>query len=132
VSVNWVSVFAAFLVAHMVGDYLLQTDWQARNKRGGLSGGMAFRALASHVTTYTLAFAPALVWIGDELDAGWALLAAALIFLPHFVIDDGRIVRFYLARVKRADGFDLGLAASVDQSFHVLSLFLVALLLGQA
>jgi hypothetical protein len=132
VSVNWVSVFAAFLVAHMVGDYLFQTDWQARNKRGGLSGGMAFRALATHVTTYTLAFAPALIWIGGELDAGWALLAAALIFLPHFVIDDGRIVRFYLARVKRADGFDLGLAASVDQSFHVLSLFLVALLLGQA
>jgi hypothetical protein len=132
VSVNWVSVFAAFLVAHMVGDYLFQTDWQARNKRGGLRGGIAFRALATHVTTYTLAFVPALIWIGDELDAGWAALAAALIFLPHFLIDDGRIVRFYLARVKRADGFDLGLAASVDQSFHVLSLFLVALLLGQA
>ena len=131
-SVNWVSVLAAFLVAHMVGDYLFQTDWQARNKRGGLSGGIAFRALATHVTTYTLAFVPALVWIADELDVGWAILTAALIFLPHFVIDDGRIVRFYLARVKRADGFDLGLAASVDQSFHVLSLFLVALLLGQA
>jgi hypothetical protein len=130
--VNWVSVFASFLVAHMVGDYLFQTDWQARNKRGGLSGGVAFRALATHVTTYTLAFAPALIWIGDELDAGWALLAAALIFLPHLVVDDGRIVRLYLARVKRADGFDVGLAASVDQSFHVLSLFLVAILLGAA
>ena len=129
---NWVSVFASFLVAHMVGDYLFQTDWQARNKRGGLSGGIAFRALATHVTTYTLAFAPALIWIGDELDAGWALLAAALIFLPHLVVDDGRIVRLYLAHVKRADGFDVGLAASVDQSFHVLSLFLVAILLGAA
>jgi hypothetical protein len=132
VSVDWVSVFAAFLVAHMVGDYLFQTDWQARNKRGGLSGGIALRALTMHVTTYTLAFAPALIWIGGELDAGWAVLAAVLIFLPHFVIDDGRIVRFYLARVKRVDGFDVSLAASVDQSFHVLSLFLVALLLGQA
>jgi hypothetical protein len=130
--VNWVSVFASFLVAHMVGDYLFQTDWQARNKRGGLSGGVAFRALATHVTTYTLAFAPALIWIGEELAAGWALLAAALIFLPHLVVDDGRIVRLYLARVKRADGFDVGLAASVDQSFHVLSLFLVAILLGAA
>ena len=55
-----------------------------------------------------------------------------LIYVPHLIIDDGRIVRFYLANVKRADGFDLGLAASVDQSFHVLSLFLVALLLGTA
>ena len=129
---SWVSVFTAFLVAHMVGDYLFQTDWQARHKRGGLSGGVAFRALVSHVTTYTLAFAPALFWIGGELDAAWALLAAALIFLPHFLIDDGRFIRFWLARVKGAERFDVGLAASVDQSFHVLSLFLVALLVGTA
>jgi hypothetical protein len=131
--VSWVSVFTAFLVAHMVGDYLFQTDWQARHKRGGLSGDrLAFRALVSHVTTYTLAFVPALIWIADQLDAGWALLSAALIFIPHLVLDDGRFVRAYLTNVKRAEGFDLGLAASVDQSFHVLSLFLVALLVGNA
>ena len=130
---SWVSVFTAFLVAHMVGDYLFQTDWQARHKRGGLSGDrVAFRALVSHVTTYTLAFVPALIWIADQLDAGWALLSAALIFVPHLVLDDGRFVRAYLTNVKRAEGFDLGLAASVDQSFHVLSLFLVALLVGNA
>jgi Protein of unknown function (DUF3307) len=131
--VSWVSVFTAFLVAHMVGDYLFQTDWQARHKRGGLSGDrVAFRALVTHVTTYTLAFVPALIWIADQLDAGWALLSAVLIFVPHLVLDDGRFVRAYLANVKRAEGFDLGLAASVDQSFHVLSLFLVALLVGNA
>ena len=131
--VSWVSVFAGFLVAHMVGDYLFQTDWQARNKRGGLSGrGVSRRALVTHVTTYTLAFLPAFMWIGSELDAGWAVLAAALVFLPHLVIDDGRIVRLYLSRVKHADGFDVGLAASVDQSFHVLSLWLVAMLIGAA
>ena len=130
---SWVSVFAAFLVAHMVGDYLFQTDWQARNKRGGLSGAVvARRALLSHVTSYTLAFLPAFVWIAIELGAAWAVLAAALVFLPHLVIDDGRLVRFYLSRVKHADGFDVGLAASVDQSFHVLSLFFVAILVGAA
>ena len=128
---SWVSIFAGFLVAHMVGDYLFQTDWQARNKRGGLSGGVALRALSAHIATYTLAFVPALVWIGDELDAGWAVLAAALIALPHFLVDDGRVVRAHLAHVKHAD-FDVALAASVDQSFHVLSLFLVAILVGAA
>jgi hypothetical protein len=129
--VNWVSLFTAFLVAHMVGDYLFQTDWQARNKRGGLSGDrVAFRALTTHVTTYTLAFVPALVWVADQRDVGWALLSAALIFVPHLLIDDGRFVRAYLANVKHADRFDVGLAASVDQSFHVLSLFLLALLAG--
>jgi hypothetical protein len=131
--VSWVAVLAAFLVAHMVGDYLLQTDWQARNKRCGLGGDpVARRALLAHVTTYTLAFVPAFIWIADELDAVWAVVCAALIFLPHLVIDDGRVVREYMTRVKRANGFEAGLAASVDQSFHVLSLFLVALLVGSA
>ena len=61
---SWVSLLAGFLVAHMVGDYLLQTDWQARNKRGGLGRDrVARRALVSHVSTYTLAFLPAFIWI---------------------------------------------------------------------
>jgi len=131
--VSWVAVLAAFLVAHMVGDYLLQTDWQARHKRCGLGGDpVARRALFAHVTTYTLAFVPALIWIAGDLDPMWAVVSAALIFLPHLVIDDGRVVAEYMTRVKRANGFEAGLAASVDQSFHVLSLFLVALLVGTA
>jgi hypothetical protein len=131
--VSWVSILAGFLVAHMVGDYLFQTDWQARNKRGGLTGAsVSRRALLSHVTTYTLAFLPAFIWIASELDVVWAVLAAAFVFVPHLIIDDGRLVALYLARVKRVDGLNLGLAASVDQSFHVLSLFLAALAIGAA
>ena len=130
---SWVSILAGFLVAHMVGDYLFQTDWQARNKRGGLSGSdVSRRALLTHVTTYTLAFMPAFIWIGSELDAVWAIVAAVLVYVPHLIIDDGRLVAFYLARVKRVEGLNVSLAASVDQSFHVLSLFLVALLVGNA
>jgi len=131
--VSWVAVLAGFLVAHMVGDYLFQTDWQARHKRGGLTGGgVARRALVAHVTTYTLAFLPAFIWIGTELDVAWALAAAVLVFVPHLLIDDGRGVAFYLVRVKGVEEFNLSLAASVDQTFHVLSLFLVALMLGAA
>jgi hypothetical protein len=131
--VSWVSVLAGFLVAHMVGDYLFQTDWQALNKRGGLTaGGTSRRALVSHVMTYTLAFLPAFIWIGSDLDAAWAIAAAALVFVPHLIIDDGRFVALYIARVKRVEGLNLSLAASVDQSFHVLSLFLAAVVIGAA
>ena len=130
---SWVSVLAGFLVAHMVGDYLLQTDWQARHKRGGLGGDpVARKALICHVTSYTAAFLPAFIWIASDLDVGWAALAAVLVYVPHLVIDDGRVVVLYLSRVKRADGLNLGLAASVDQSFHVLSLFLAAMVIGAA
>jgi hypothetical protein len=132
-AMTWVEVLAAFLVAHLVGDYLLQTDWQARHKAGGLGGDRtALKALAAHVATYTLAFVPACVWIGGERGAGWAVLAGALVALPHLVIDDARVVRLYLREVKGAEGFEPGLAAAVDQAFHVVSLCVVALLVGVA
>ena len=127
---SWVEVLAAFLVAHMAGDYLFQTDWQARNKAGGLSGGVALRALTTHVATYTLTFLPVFVWIAGERDAGWAVLAGVRVALPHLVIDDGRVVRAYLGSVKHADRLDAGLAGSVDQAFHVVSLCVAALLVG--
>ena len=129
---TWTAVLAGFFVAHMVGDYLLQTDWQARHKSRGLGRDpVARRALFAHVATYTLAFVPALIWIGDELSVGWALLAGALVALPHLVIDDGRIVGLYLARVKHAE-MDPRIASPVDQAFHALSLCIVALLIGAA
>src|SRR5947209_7410343 len=60
----WVEVFVVFLVSHLVGDYMLQTEWQALNKRGALKGTPTQRrALLSHIATYTLAFVPCLVWL---------------------------------------------------------------------
>src|SRR5256885_184688 len=42
----WVEVFSAFVVCHLVGDYLLQTDRQACHKHGGLGADpVARRAL---------------------------------------------------------------------------------------
>jgi len=131
VVVSWVEVFVGFVVAHLVGDYLVQTDWQARNKFRGLAGDpLARRALATHVVTYTLTFVPVLVWIGSEVSVGWAILAALLVGLPHLVIDDGRPVRAYLHRVKGVEEIDRGLAGSVDQTFHVVCLWALAMLIG--
>jgi hypothetical protein len=30
----WVEALALFLVSRLVGDFIFQTDWQARHKRG--------------------------------------------------------------------------------------------------
>jgi hypothetical protein len=127
----WVEVFAAFVVSHMVGDYLLQTDWQALNKRGGLgSDPQARRALLAHIAGYTLAFVPALIWLADGIGA-WAVGVGALIALPHLVQDDGRLLTAYVRRVKHADArANPSVAAAADQSFHFLALFLTALLAG--
>jgi hypothetical protein len=58
--VDWPAVFVVFLILHLVGDFALQTEWEAQHKRGGLGRDpVARRALAGHVLTYTLAFVPA-------------------------------------------------------------------------
>jgi hypothetical protein len=128
---SWVEVFVVLLVSHLAGDFLVQTEWQARNKVGGLGRRPeARRALASHLLTYTLCFVPALVWLGDSL--GWgALGVAALIALPHLVQDDGRLLSIYLRRVKGTDAGPGSLIyVAVDQSLHVIALFLAALVAG--
>jgi hypothetical protein len=127
----WVEVFAAFVVSHLVGDYLLQTDWQARNKRGGLgSDPEARRALLSHIASYTLAFVPALIWLADDIGA-WAVGIGALIAVPHLIQDDGRPLAVYMLRVKHAEPrSNPSVAAAADQTFHFVALFLTALLAG--
>src|SRR3954447_4480975 len=99
----WVEVFAVFLVSHLVGDYALQTDWQARHKHGGLGrDATARRALVSHVATYTVAFVPALAWLSGELGPSIGAVGAA-VALPHLVQDDGRLLQTYSREVKRLE-----------------------------
>ena len=125
----WVEVFAVFLVCHLVGDFAFQTEWQARNKFRGLGrDGTARRALLMHVTTYTLAFVPAFVWLWDE--SGAIIVAvAALLFVTHAIEDDGRLLHGYMRRVKRTDPAEHQMVAvALDQTFHVVVLFGLALL----
>src|SRR5277367_3722479 len=76
-ALSWSDVLATFIVCHAVGDYLLQTDWQALHKRGGLGRDpVARRALFSHTFTYWLAYVPAFIWISSSL--GWTTLIVAV------------------------------------------------------
>jgi hypothetical protein len=127
--VRWEEVFAVFVVCHVAGDFLLQTDWQAVHKRGGLSRNRdARRALFSHVTVYTLGFVPALIWLATETSAA-AFALLAVIFIPHLIQDDSRVLVAWNRIVKRSSpqpGDFLYMA--IDQSFHLVALFGTALL----
>lgn len=67
------------LTSHMIGDYVLQSDAQAQAKLHNL------RALLLHCFTYTLAFAPLLLF-------GLHWLALPIVFLSHVLIDHRRWV----------------------------------------
>ncbi|MDX6603919.1 MAG: hypothetical protein QOF23_428 [Solirubrobacterales bacterium] len=128
-TVTWNEVFAVLVVSHLVGDFLFQTDWQARHKYGGLGPDpLSRRALRNHIATYMLAFLPALVWIGIELDLARAVLIAFVVAVPHWIQDDGRLLDAYMARVKGLAQTSAGLRVAVDQSFHAVFLLGAALL----
>ena len=125
---SWPAVFAAFLVCHLTGDLLLQTEWQAMTKTRGLNDPEGRRALMSHGLSYTLPYLPALVWVGAERGAVRAVVVALLIALPHVMVDDGRFVRVWLRDVKHSSDPAPSLRLMVDQSFHVVCLLAVAML----
>jgi hypothetical protein len=131
--VSWVEIFAVFVVSHAAGDYLLQTDWQATNKRGGLGRDPIRRkALLSHVLSYTCAFVPAGIWLLDDLGAGVALLAVG-IYVPHMVQDDGRLLSAYIAKIKGCGAANTReVFTAVDQSFHLITLFATAVIVHAA
>jgi Protein of unknown function (DUF3307) len=126
---GWAEVFVALFASHHVGDYLLQTEWQALNKVGGLGRDpIARRALLMHIATYTAAFVPALVWLGSELGA-IVVGIAALVSIPHLIQDDGRLLTRYIRAVKHLESRPGdSIFALVDQSMHLVTLALVALL----
>jgi hypothetical protein len=125
--VSWSAAFLVFLVSHAVGDILLETEWQAVTKVAGLRSPGGRRALTQHLSTYMLAFVPALVWVGAETTALRAVAVGALIAIPHLLIDDGRVVSAWLQRVKHVPHPALALRIAVDQTFHAICLFGAAL-----
>jgi hypothetical protein len=129
-----VEIFAVLVVSHLAGDYLLQTDWQATNKRGGLStDSLAQRALVSHVVSYTAAYVPAAIWLGDDLRPGGVVAFLAAVFVPHLVQDDGRLVALYVRNVKGPGAAsNEAVVKTVDQSLHLITLFATALVVHAA
>ena len=128
---GWIAYFAVFVVAHIVGDFVLQTDFQATHKHNGLSrDAVARRALLTHLASYSLPIIGACVWIAGTRPVALTALTGALVLLEHLIQDDGRLLIAYCRRVKHFDAEEQpGIFVWVDQSFHVLALFGAALLL---
>jgi hypothetical protein len=72
-----------WFIGHIIGDYLLQTDWMAMNKKKkGLSGLIPCFV---HCLLYTIAVVIATGWYDN-------VLKVILVFLSHIILD-----RTYLA-----------------------------------
>jgi hypothetical protein len=78
------------LLGHLAGDYLLQTDWMAKNKSGNDLAG--WLAAFIHCILYT--FAVCLFM------SNFQLIWIAVVFCSHFFIDKFAFAKWYLKHIK--------------------------------
>ena len=118
------SLFDKLLVAHLVGDWLLQTEWQALNK------GRNYRALFSHIGVYSIVIFSVLIF-----DFGFqnilVYVVVGLLAASHALLDRGKpVIRFmktFRLIVDRKP--ERWLTIAVDQSLHILTLAFAVIIL---
>lgn len=137
---RFAAVWVALYVAHMVGDYWVQTDHQALTK--GQSGWPGRRACAGHVATYTATALVALLAVAWrlDLDLSAARVAAGLAVSAgtHYVADRRAPLRVLVAAMDRSGLWsgklayhdDHGGAAHLDQAIHIAMLLIAALIIA--
>ena len=104
------------IVGHLVGDYLLQNDWMALNKK------KSSLPCAVHATLWTLTVCAFTGW--------WALPAIAVLWITHFLQDRTRIILFWMTKINRQAEFTKPPSAPwsimvVDNVWHIVVLWVV-------
>ena len=79
------------IIGHLVGDYLLQNDWMALNKK------QHSLPCAVHCTLWTLAVCGFAGWI--------SLPAIAVLWVTHFIQDRTHIIEFWMTKINRQPEF---------------------------
>ena len=104
------------IAAHLAGDYIIQNDWMATNKKGN------WWPLTVHIATYMLFFVP-LLWVG------LSPLQFILIAAQHAAQDYTNFVYWFMNKTGK-----IGLAKpplgpwgiiATDNSFHLVSIVLI-------
>lgn len=108
---------ACAIVGHLVGDYLLQNDWMALNKKQ-----RTFPCIV-HCVLWTISVC---------LFAGWPLHGwiPATLFATHFIQDRTQIIRFWMTKINRQPKFVEPPMAPwsiivVDNVWHIVAIWIV-------
>jgi len=114
-------LFIAMTMAHMVADWLLQTEYQAMRK---MQGAWWNDAALAHASVYTLCIGLVLGWFGVTV---WWL---PIVWASHIFLDRRWPIVWWLVHIKRMSPHTIEslwwLALVVDQTFHLLVLYGIA------
>lgn len=103
------------IIGHLVGDYLLQNDWMALNKKKRIFN------CAVHCALWTLSVCFFTGW--------WSTVVVSVLFLSHMIQDHTMIVSLWMALIGQ-DKFATGPCAPwsvivVDNVWHIVTLWAV-------
>lgn len=120
------TIFESLLLAHIVGDWLVQTEWQAVNKRHD------WRALVTHVIIYhVIVFGVLAARFGFQEPAVY--VAVVFLAITHAVLDRQRsvewLMRTFRHSVNRTN--ERWLVIVFDQAVHIVLIGLVTLYLAR-
>jgi hypothetical protein len=120
-----VTIFEGLLMAHLLGDWLLQTEWQVLNKAKNV------RALATHVAIYHAVVLVVLLF-GFSLRFVPVIAVVVALGVLHAILDRRAPVKglMNVLRLTVTREQDQWLAVVVDQAIHLLSLGVVSLILS--
>jgi hypothetical protein len=102
------SPFTVLLVAHLAGDFLLQTHWMAANK------ATSHKACAAHIAFYAMPMVAAGLGFGVQLEA------LALILAQHYLQDRYRLHLHWMRIMSQStpEQWPVG-PLCVDQALHI-------------
>lgn len=103
--------FEILLIAHLIGDFLFQTEWMALNK------AKKWLPLIVHSSVYTI-----IIWIfAVFFTPGLSLTGILLIFAGHLILDRRGFIYFWFRRVQMVTGDKSSwLMIVTDQVFHLI------------
>jgi len=116
------NAFSWLLVGHMVGDWLLQSDWMAREKKLSFfsKAGMA------HFLLYTVVVV-AMIWLfcGDGRSLAFYVTVGLAVFVSHWLIDATTVVERWMQFYGQDSSRDF-MRILVDQTMHLVVLAVLA------
>ena len=117
------SLFDALFVSHLVGDWILQNDWQAKNK------SKSWWALITHVVVYhILILIVLLYYVGSQPSV---YIAVALLALSHLILDRQTTIIWLMQHFHNSGNGtpERWLMVAFDQALHIVLLGITAFVL---
>jgi len=110
------------IIGHLVGDYLLQNDWMALNKKKDSAPCLV------HCFIWTASVMLFSGW--NEITSSRAVIILAVLFTTHFIQDRTQIIKFWMTRINSQPKFAEPPMAPwsiivVDNVWHIVAIWAV-------